>query len=101
MADYYFERECRTYSSEAYNILEGGSQIGHLDIHFTTSVVHATLCVEESLTREMIEDMIETLDEEILDVVGVTREEFIIHVHQGRHVGIYSNHTFEQDEEAG
>ena len=94
MPDYYFERECRTSYSEAYNILEEETPVGRLDIHFTPSIVHATLCVAESLTKEMIEELVQTIDEELLDVVGVTREEFVVHVHQGRDVGVYSNHDF-------
>ncbi|MFC1935348.1 hypothetical protein ACFLX9_01070 [Chloroflexota bacterium] len=101
MHDYYFERECRTPNSEAYNILEDETAIGRLDVHYTPTLVHATLCVSESLTREMIEELIQTIDEELLDVVGVTRDEFIVHVHQGRDVGVFTNHGFgENGEEA-
>ncbi len=101
MADYYFERECRTPNSEAYNILEDEAAIGRLDLHYTPTLVHATLCIAESLTREMIEELIQAIDEELLDVVGVTREEFIVHVYQGRDVGVYTNHGFgENGEEA-
>ena len=101
MPDYYFERECRTPNSEAYNILEEEAAVGRLDLHLTPPIVHATLCVAESLTREMIEELIQTIDEELLDVVGIAREEFIVHVYQGREVGVYSNHSFgENGEEA-
>ena len=101
MPDYYFERECRTPNSEAYNILEDETAIGRLDVHYTPTLVHGTLCVAESLTREMIEELIQTIDEELLDIVGVTRDEFIVHVHQGRDVGVYTNHGFgENGEEA-
>lgn len=98
MPDYYFERECRTPYSEAYNILEEEAAVGRVDIHFTPPVVHATLCVSESLTREMIEELIQAIDEELLDIVGVAREEFIVHVHQGRDVGVYSNQGFDEEE---
>ena len=101
MPDYYFERECRTPNSEAYNIMEDEAAIGRLDVHYTPTLVHGTLCVAESLTREMIEELIQTIDEELLDIVGVTRDEFIVHVHQGRDVGVYTNHGFgENGEEA-
>ena len=101
MADYYFERECRTPNSEAYNILDDEAAVGRLDLHLTPTIVHGTLCVVESLTREMIEELIEAIDEELLDVVGVTREEFIVHVYQGRDVGVFTNHGFgENGEEA-
>lgn len=101
MPDYYFERECRTPTSEAYNILTDTdeSAVGRLDIHLTPTIVHATLCVMESLTREMIEELIEAIDEELLGVVGITREEFIVHVYQGRDVGVFSNHGFGQNGE--
>ncbi len=94
MAEYGFERECRTPYSEVYTVLDEGEPIGRLDIHLTAAVVHATLCVDESLTQESIQELIEFVDAEIVDVVGVSRDEFIIHVHQGRDVGVFSNHEF-------
>ncbi len=99
MPDYYFERECRTPYSEVYNILEDEDAVGRLDLHFTPTLVHGTLCISESLTRDMIEELIQTIDEELLDIVGVVRDEFIVHVHQGRDVGVFSDHTFGQNGE--
>ena len=100
MAAYYFERECRTPQSEAYNVLDGEATIGRVDLHYASTMVHATLCVSESLTQEMIQELIEEIDEELVDVVGVTRDEFIVHVHQGRDLGVYSNHNFGENGEA-
>ena len=94
---YFFERECRTPSSEVYNVLDEDTPVGRLDLHFTTTVVHATLCIAESITQEAIQELIETIDEELIDAVGITRDEFIVHVHQGRDVGVYSNHGFGQN----
>ena len=94
MANYYFERECRTPHSECYTIIEDSETIGRVDLHYTSSVVHATLCVGENITQEAIQDLIDTLDEELVDAVGVNREEFIVHVHQGRDVGVFSNPDF-------
>lgn len=99
MAEYYFERECRTPHSEAYNIFEDDNQIGRLDMHFTENMVHATLCVSESLTREAIEEVIQAIDEELLDAVGIPQDELIVHVYQGREAGLYSNDAFEEEEE--
>ncbi|MBI4298549.1 MAG: hypothetical protein HY666_02175 [Chloroflexi bacterium] len=94
MASYYFQRECRTPYSECYTVMEEENAIGRLDMHFTYSVVHATLCVSESLTQESIQDIIETVDEDLVDAVGVGRDEFIVHVYQGRDIGVFSNHGF-------
>lgn len=100
MAAYYFERECRTPQSEVYNVLDGEAAVGRVDLHYTATLVHATLCVNESLTQEMIQELIEEIDEELVDVVGVTRDEFIVHVHQGQDLGVYSNHNFGENGEA-
>ncbi len=94
MADYYFERDCRTPYSESYNVLEEERSIARLDLHYSASVVHATLCVVESLTRDAIQELIEAIDEELVDMVGVSREEFIVHVYQGREVGVYTDQGF-------
>ena len=95
MAEVYgFERECRTPYSEVYTVLEEDAPVGRLDIHLTPAVTHATLCVDESLTQEAVQELIETIDAEIVDVVGVSRDELIIHVHQGRDIGVFSNHEF-------
>jgi hypothetical protein len=94
MGSFYFERECRTQNSECYTILVDDQAIGRLDIHFTPTVVHATLFVTESLTQESIQELVEVIDQDLVDAVGVAREEFIVHVHQGRDLGVVSNHDF-------
>ena len=94
MADYYFERDCRTPHSESYTILEEEQSVGRLDLHFTSTLVHGTLCVLESLTQENIQELIETIDDDLIDAVGVSREEFIVHVFQGRETGVYSDSDF-------
>ena len=57
-------------------------------------MIHATLCVDDSLSQESVRELIEQIDAKIVDVVGVSRDELIIHVHQGRDVGVFSNHEF-------
>lgn len=99
MADYYFERECRTPYSEAYNIYEEENSVGRLDLHFAGELVHGTLCVNESLTREAIEEVIQAIDDDILDAVGIPQDDLIIHVFQGRDAGLYSNDSFEEEED--
>ncbi len=94
MADFTFEREVRTPYSEAYNVLEADRQVGRVDIHFTYDVVHVSLTVDESLTQEAIQELIDTIDEDLVDAVGIAREEFIVHVFQGRQTGVYSDNEF-------
>ena len=97
MSTYFFERECRTSNSECYTVLEEAQTIGRVDLHFTSSGVHATLCVGESLTQEQIQELVEVIDEELVDSVGISREEFIVHVHQGQDLGIFSNPDFDDE----
>jgi hypothetical protein len=95
MANFYFERECRTAYSECYTILEDDSTVGRVDIHFADTVVHATLNIGESLTTEGIQDLIDNIDEDLMDSVGIGRQEIIVHVHQGRDLGVFSTRDFE------
>jgi hypothetical protein len=94
MAAFYFERECRTQNSECYTILEDGNPVGRLDLHYTATMVHATLVVNERLTQEAIQDLITIVDEDLVDAVGIERDEFVVHVHQGRDLGVWSNNEF-------
>lgn len=95
MADYYFERECRTPYSECYTVLDGDTTVGRIDLHFAEGVVHATLTVAESLTSDNIEELINAAEEDLVDAVGITKEEMVVHVHQGRDLGVFSSHDFE------
>ena len=94
MANYHFERDCRTPHSESHTILDEENVVGRVELHFTSTVVHCTLCVVESLTQESIQELIDEIDESLVDAVGVNREEFIVHVFQGRDAGVFSDHDF-------
>ncbi len=99
MPAFYFERECRTPTSECYVIVEEGTQVGRLDLHFARGIVHGTLVVAESLTQDAIQDLLTIVDEDIIDAVGVERDEFVVHIHQGRDLGIYANPDFTQQDD--
>lgn len=97
MARFVFERECRTPYSECYTIVEDDVGVGRVDLHFTEGVVHATVAVAESLTAGAIHELVETIDQEVVDAVGIIRDEVIYHVHQGRDLGIYSGSKYEDN----
>ena len=99
MAEYRFERECRTANSEAYLIVASEEQIGKVDIHFTPSIVYATLCVGEKMTQDEIQDLIDTIDEDLIMSADVARDDFIVTVYQGREVGVFSDEEFDEEEE--
>ncbi len=99
MADYQFERECRTPHSEAYTVLEGESPVARIDLHYTPSIVHGTLNVAESVTQEEIQELIETIDQELVMSADVSNEDFVVVVYQGREVGTFSSQDFEEIED--
>ena len=77
--------------------MEDENVVGRVDLHFTPTVVHATMSVAESLTQEDIQELVETVDEELVDSVGIARDELIVHIDQGRDLGVFSNREFEAD----
>ena len=91
MADFTFEREVRTPYSEAYTIQEAERVVGRVDIHFADEMVHVALAVDESLTQDAIQEIIDTIDEDLLDAVGITRDGFVVHVFQGRETGVFGD----------
>jgi hypothetical protein len=66
-------------------------------VHFAGNIIHATLVVTERYTQAEIQDLIEEIDDELLDAVGLDRDDFIVHVHQGREIGVFSNSEFSED----
>ena len=101
MMDYRFERECRTPYSEAYIIAVDEEQIiGRVDLHFTSTIVNAVLCVGENQTTEEIRQLINIIDEELVLSSDVPREDFLVTVYQGREAGIFSDEEY-LDEDDG
>ena len=99
MTEYKFERECRTPHSEAYLIISNNERLGRVDLHFTPSIVYATVCVTQNLTQEAIDDLIDVIDEELVMSADVARDDFIVTVYQGREVGVFSDEDFEDEED--
>ena len=98
MVDFSFEREVRTPYSEAYLVMEMDRQVGRIDIHFTPEMVHVAVSVDESLTQEAIHQIIDAVDEDIIDAVGINRGNFVVHVFQGRETGVFSDENeFSED----
>jgi len=105
MANYRYEREVRTPSSEAYRIEGEGGSIGRVDLHFTESgLAQATLCVAESLTEEEVQELIDDIDERLVLTADPYREDLVVTVWAGRPAGVFHSEVgeeeFEEEEEA-
>ena len=91
MADYDLERIIRTGGSEAYDILQDEQPVGRLDLHFTRETTQALLIVAESLTEEDLREVMGIIDRSLMDAAGVPQEDMVVHVFQGRPIGIFSD----------
>jgi hypothetical protein len=91
-----FERQYRTPHSEGYHLMAGESRLGHLDLHFTTGSVYATLVLETSLPEEQVLDLIERIDESLVLSAEVAREDLLVTVYQGKQTGLYSDEFLEE-----
>ena len=98
MAEYVFERDCRTPYSESYVITSGGDDVGRVDIHFTSSIAFATLCVPEGLSEDEIQELISEIDERLVLTTDPYREDFVVTVWAGRQAGIYSEEEVGEEE---
>ena len=101
MAELKFEREVRTPYSEAYLVMELDRQVGRVDIHFTAEMVHVAVSVDESLTQETVQQIIDTIDEDMVDAVGIARGNFVVHIFQGRETGVLSDENENEFSEDG
>ena len=99
MPDYRFERECRTAYSEAYNILNGDEAVGRIDLHFTAAAVYGSLGITETVAADDIQELIGAIDEELVMSADPYRTNFVVHVFQGKDLGVFSDVDGEDDEE--
>jgi hypothetical protein len=51
------------------------------------------------MTQDDIQDLIDTIDEDLVMSADVARDDFIVTVYQGREVGVFSDEEFEEEEE--
>lgn len=97
---YRFEREARTPYSEVFIIEDDeGNEVGRVDIHFTPSVTYATLCVQDGMDEEAVQDLISQIDERLVMTTDPYREDFVVTVWKGREAGVYSDEDEETEEE--
>jgi hypothetical protein len=91
MPDYRFEREARTAYSESYTLWDGDKSAGRVDLHFTPSSVFATICVNEGIDEDGLQEIIGAVDDELVMSADPYREDFVATVWTGREMGVYSD----------
>ncbi len=94
-----FERESRTPYSESYTILEDGSIVGRIDIHYQGANVHATMCTTADASEERIQSLIDAADERLVMTADPYREDFIVSVWKGSPAGVYTDSEGDDDDD--
>jgi hypothetical protein len=99
MPDFRFEREARTPHSEQWTIEDGGTAVGRLDVHFTSSVAFATLAVDSKVDDLAVQDLIAEIDDRIVMTADPYREDFVVTVWRGEQIGVFAEDDDDEDED--
>ncbi|SRR5579884_233689 len=91
MAAYSYNRHVRTAFSEGYEVRRDERRVGHLDLHYASQEVYATLILEEDLNEEALLALIEEVDEDLVLSAETPRQDFLVSVYHGRDVGLYND----------
>jgi hypothetical protein len=97
--DIRYDRLCRTAASESYLLSQQDEPIGRIELHFTTSVVYGLVVIERDMPEEEVLDVIEKIDEDLVWSADLPRDDFVVTVYNGREVGVYSDSSFDDDDE--
>ena len=96
---YKLVRLIRTPSSEVYLLWDDAQRVGQVDLHYAEGLVHCTVILEQTLTREEIEGLIEQLDDDVVSsyLPDFEREDFFVNVFSGEELMSYSDSEDDDD----
>lgn len=92
MAQFDLQREVRTPHSESFFLVdESDRDVGRVEVHYPSGMVHATLMVQPDLTEADIRTIANRLIHEWGQTIGMDGAEVAIHVYQGEDRGVFTN----------
>lgn len=85
-------RLVRTVSSEIFIIWDQDTRVGHLHLHYAHDTIHAALLLEMDLTVPEEEDLLETIDEDVVSsyLPSFEREDFLVTVFRAEEISSFS-----------
>jgi hypothetical protein len=86
-----FRRLSRTPNSEQYQLFDRDLRVGHVDLHYATANVFATLILDRQLSEEDTVDLIQQIDDELVESSETLREDFFVRVFLGQELDEYSD----------
>lgn len=92
-----YHRQSRTASSEQYQLMDGNTRLGHLDLHFGANEVFATLVLDREASEEDVTQLIEQIDEDLVLSAEMPREDFLVRVYIGRELLFMSDDLLPED----
>ncbi len=91
MPQYRYDRHVRTPYSEGYEITDGTRRVGHIDLHYASQEVYATLVLEDQLDEDELLQLIEQIDDDLVLSAEMPRQDFMVNVYHGRDMGLYND----------
>lgn len=85
-----YHRQFRTPSSEQYDLMDGESRVGHINLHYGAREVHGTLVLDRELSDADLAQIMERITEDLVDSTDVPRDELYVRVFVGRELEPYS-----------
>ena len=92
MPEYSFQREVRTANSESLFVIdEADRDVGRLEVHYPTGMVHATLIVRDDVPESEIREIANRFMQDVSQLIGVDGAEVAVHVYRGEDRGVFTN----------
>ncbi len=91
-AQFKLSRLVRTAASEVYVIWDGDTRVGQLHCHYAHDTIHAALLLETDLNVSEEEDLLETIDEDVVSsyLPSFEREDFLVTVYRAEEMSSFS-----------
>lgn len=85
-------RLVRTVASEIFVMWDGETRVGQLHLHYAHDTIHAALLLEVDLTVTEEEDLLDTIDEDIVSsyLPSFEREDFLVTVFRAEEISSFS-----------
>lgn len=85
-------RNVRTVASEIYVIWDGDTRVGQLHLHYAHDTIHAAVLLEVDLSVKEEEDLLETIDEDIVSsyLPSFEREDLLVTLFRAEELSSFS-----------
>jgi len=86
-----FSRQFRTISSEVYLLKRDEEDIGHINLHFGSTEVAASLVLFQDPKEEDLIKIIEQIDEDLILSADTPREDLVLTIYIGKEIAFFTD----------